>query len=254
MHKRGLFGLVLFFVCASLMGGETDAFRVLVFTKTAGFRHASIPDAIDTIRALGAESGFEVEATEDAAAFNVENLSRHRVVIFANTTGDVLNATEQEVFREFIRSGGGFVGIHSAADTEYDWPFYGGLVGAYFESHPRIQPATLIVEDATDASTAHLPASWRRTDEWYNFQTNPRGRVNVLISIDEATYEGGTMGEDHPMAWHHIYEGGRAWYTQGGHTSETYEEPLFRDHLRGGILWAAGLAPATATRAWMLYD
>jgi type 1 glutamine amidotransferase len=135
------------------------------------------------------------------------------------------------------------VGVHSASDTEYNWPWYGGLVGAYFDrvhGHSKVTQATLHVIDRTHPSTVMLPALWVRTDEWYNFASNPRGRVNVLMTIDESTYNGGTMGVDHPIAWYHEYEGGRAWYTALGHTSESYYEPLFLAHLWGGIMYAVG--------------
>ena len=144
--------------------------------------------------------------------------------------------------KAYIGRGGGWVGIHSAADTEYDWPFYGGLLGAYFKQHPAVQPAAIDVTDRAHPSTRHLPARWTRTDEWYDFRSNPRGSVHVLATLDESTYSGGTMGADHPIAWCHPFRGGRAWYTAGGHTVESYSEPDFRRHVLGGILWAAGLA------------
>jgi type 1 glutamine amidotransferase len=166
-------------------------------------------------------------------------------VAFVLTTGDVLDAERQAVLQRYIRRGHGFVGVHSAADTEHDWPWYGRLVGAYFESHPPIQPATLVVADPRHPSTAALPARWGRTDEWYNFTANPRPAVRVLATLDETTYSpgDGAMGQDHPIAWAHEFEGGRAWYTGGGHTEASYSEPLFRAHLLGGIRAAAGLTP-----------
>jgi len=163
--------------------------------------------------------------------------------VFLNTTGDVLDATQQTAFEGYIQAGGGYVGVHAAADTEYGWPWYGELVGAYFHSHPAIQSATIKVADRVHPSTAGLPARWVRTDEWYNFTANPRGDVHVLATIDENTYSGGNMGFDHPIAWCHAYDGGRAWYTNSGHNATTYTEPRFLDHLAGGILWAAGDVP-----------
>ena len=133
-----------------------------------------------------------------------------------------------------------FVGVHSAADTEYDWPFYGALMGAYFAGHPDIQTATIQVAASHHPSTSGLPPVWVRRDEWYNFQKNPRGAVDVLATLDERSYSGGAMPDDHPIVWSHVYEGGRAWYTAGGHTTESFSEPLFLDHLGKGILWAAG--------------
>lgn len=216
-------------------------FTVLVFTKTAGFRHDSIPAGIGAIQSLGREHGFAVEATEDAALFNAVSLAKYRVVVFLSTTGDILDSAEQAAFESFIRSGKGFVGIHSATDTEYDWPWYGELVGAYFADHPAIQAATTKIVDVNHPSTEPLPLQWSRTDEWYNFRKDPSPNVKVLVTIDETTYSGGSMGEGHPLSWYHEFDGGRSWYTAMGHTTESYSEPLFLAHMLGGILWAANL-------------
>jgi len=216
--------------------------QVLVFSKTAGFRHDSIPAGIAAIRGLGRANGFSVSATENAKAFTPRRLRGLAAVVFLNTTGDVLGPSQQRAFKRYVRRGGGWVGIHSAADTEYGWPFYGRLLGAYFKQHPAIQQATIDVGDRSHPSTRHLPAQWTRTDEWYDFRSNPRGAVHVLATLDESTYSGGTMGADHPIAWCHRFKGGRAFYTAGGHTIGSYSEPEFRRHLLGGILWAAGLA------------
>ncbi len=220
---------------------QNTTFKVLIFSKTAGFRHSSIPNGIAAIHQLGLENDFQVEATEDASKFNDANLSQYQVVIFLNTTGDILNAFQQISFEKFIQAGGGYVGIHSASDTEYGWPWYGNLVGAYFQSHPSIQPATIIVADKFHSSTESLPERWQRTDEWYNFQSNPRGNVHILATLDENTYSGGANDYDHPISWCHKYDGGRAWYTALGHTEETYSEPLFLKHILGGILFSAGV-------------
>ncbi|MFI9006059.1 ThuA domain-containing protein [Actinosynnema sp. NPDC053489] len=219
------------------------AYKVLVFSKTAGFRHSSIPNGVQAVRDLGAANNFTVDATEDAAAFTGANLAQYRAVVFLSTTGDVLNDTQQAAFESYVRAGGGYVGVHAASDTEYQWPFYGGLVGGYFHSHPAVQQAAVRVEDRAHASTAHLGADWVRTDEWYNFQANPRSTVHVLARLDEGTYSGGTMG-DHPIAWCQTYQGGRSWYTGGGHTEQTFAEPGFRAHLLGGIRYAAGTTDA----------
>jgi cytochrome c len=216
--------------------------RILVFTKTAGFRHASIPAAIEAVRELGAASGLTVDATEDSTRFSDVNLRRYAAVVFLMTTGDVLDESQQRAFERFIRRGGGFAGVHSAADTEYTWAWYGDLIGAYFKNHPQVQRATIRVGAPRHPSTAGLPRRWTRTDEWYNFRANPRGSVHVLATLDESTYSGGAMGPDHPIAWCHRFKGGRAWYTASGHTTESYSEPVYRRHLLGGIRWAADLA------------
>jgi type 1 glutamine amidotransferase len=218
---------------------EAATQAVLVFSRTAGFRHGSIPAGIEAVKRLGREHGFKVDATEDPAKF-VANLSDYDAVVFLNTTGDVLNDDQQKAMESFVRAGNGFVGVHSATDTEYDWPWYGRLVGAYFAGHPRIQEAEIEVVSRNHPSTRHLSARWTRVDEWYNFRESPTGKVTVLARLDESTYEGGTMPDDHPVSWCHEYDGGRAWYTAGGHTNESFAEPSFLRHLLGGIKWAMG--------------
>ncbi|GAA4555083.1 ThuA domain-containing protein [Planotetraspora kaengkrachanensis] len=217
--------------------------KILVFSKTAGFRHSSIPNGIAAIRQLGAANGFTVVATEDAAAFTTANLAQYQAVVWLSTTGDVLDGAQQAAFQSYIASGGGYVGVHAAADTEYDWPWYGGLVGAWFNSHPATQQAVVRVEDRANVSTSHLPQAWTRTDEWYNYRTNPRANVKVLAGLDESSYSGGSMG-DHPITWCHDYMGGRAWYTGLGHTEESYADPNFTRMLLGGIQIAARAKPA----------
>jgi cytochrome c len=221
--------------------------RVLLFSRTTGFRHDAIPAAAGAIARLGVENGFAVDSTEEPAAFDDATLGRYAAVVFLLTTGDVLDADGQAAFERYLRAGHGYVGVHSASDTEYDWPWYGRLVGAYFAAHPAIQPALVRVEDATHPSTAGLPSTWSRTDEWYNFGASPRGAVQVLLTLDERSYVGGSMGADHPIAWYHEYDGGRAWYTAMGHTADSYSEPAFLTHLLGGIQYAAGLSPVGPT-------
>jgi type 1 glutamine amidotransferase len=214
--------------------------RLLVFHKTEGFRHDSIPAGIEAIRELGESNGFAVDTSDDAARFTEAGLAEYATIIFLNTTGDIFDTSQEEAMEGFIRSGGGFVGIHSATDTEYDWPWYGRLVGAYFESHPAPQPATIDVVAAEHPAAGGLPATFERVDEWYNFRAPPEPGVVVLATIDETTYDGGTMGETHPIAWAQEYDGGRSFYTGFGHNIESFAEPLFRDHLASGILWASG--------------
>ena len=245
-------------VAAALLGGGSSPgaaappdLRILLFTKTAGFRHDSIPTAVQALSELGARLRIRVDATEDGAVFTDQRLRRYDTVVFLLTTGDVLDDRQQAAFQRYVRSGGGFAGVHSASDTEHDWPWYGGLVGAYFRAHPQIQQAAVLVSDPRDASTRGLPRRWTRTDEWYAFATNPRGTVRVLATLDEASYvpADSAMGEDHPIAWSHLYDGGRAWYTALGHTRESYAEPLFGGHVLGGILWAAGPPTVSSLRA-----
>ena len=232
--------------------GASPLPRVLVFSKTAGFRHQSIPDGIAAVRDVGA-GRWETDATEDSSAFTPENLRRYGAVVFLSTTGNVLDDAQQRAFEGYIRGGGAWVGIHAATDTEYDWPWYGRLAGAWFLGHPRNQDAVVRVEDREHRSTRMLPAEWKRFDEWYAFRQNPRAGVHVLATLDEKTYdpEKTPMGADHPIAWCHEFDGGRAWYTAGGHTKESFSEPLFRQHIVGGIEWAlkapdAAVSPTAA--------
>jgi type 1 glutamine amidotransferase len=239
-------------------GSDEPEFKALVFSKTAAFRHASIPTAVAAVEQLAAENNFAVDATEDAAAFNDANLAQYDVVIFLLTTGDVLNLEQQAAFERYVRAGGGYTGVHSASDTEYDWAWYGGLVGAYFRDHPGVpgvnqqfQEATMKVAGHSNPANAELPRRWVRTEEWYNFRSNPRPNVRVLTTVDEKTYDprgysvpGGSpgMGEDHPISWCHPYDGGRAFYTAIGHSSSAYSEPLVLSHILGGIKQTARVA------------
>lgn len=211
--------------------------RVLVFSRTKGFHHASIPVGIAAVQKLGIENNFIVDTTTDASFFTKKHLKKYAAVVFLNTTGDVLNDEQQKAFQKYIHSGKGFVGVHAATDTEYEWPWYNQLVGAYFKSHPKQQEAVLNITDASNAATNHLPAKWKRFDEWYNFKSLQNG-LHVLITIDEKSYTGGENGDIHPMAWYHEFDGGRAFYTALGHTDESYADPLYLNHLLGGIKYA----------------
>jgi type 1 glutamine amidotransferase len=204
---------------------------VVVFSRTTGFRHDSIPAGIEAFRQLSSD----VVATEDPAA--LEDLGGVAAVVFMNTNGDVLTDAGRAALEAYVRGGGGFLGVHAAAATEYGWPFYGELVGAWFDKHPAVQPATITVSDPDHPATAHLPAAWARVDEWYDFRSLPDARV--LLRLDEATYSGGGMGADHPLAWCHERLGGRAFYTALGHTIESYAEPAFCEHLARALDWVS---------------
>jgi len=213
---------------------------VLVFSKTAGFVHSSISEGIAAVQKLGQENDFEVDTTRNAAYFNEDSLKRYSAVIFLNTTGDVLDYRQEAALERYIQAGGGFVGVHSATDTEYDWRWYGKLVGGYFKSHPRTQNAKFVIKDKNFPATEFFTDSvWQRTDELYNFKDlNPD--VNVILAVDESSYEGGENGKNHPMSWYHEYDGGRAFYTELGHTEESYSEENYLKHLLGGIQYAIG--------------
>jgi type 1 glutamine amidotransferase len=239
--QKTVIGIVLALALGPAAAAAQD--RILVFSKTVGFRHGSIADGLALLRAQGANQGFLVEATEDSGQFTPTNLARFRAVVWLSTTGDVLNTTQEAAFEQWLSGGGGYVGIHAAADCEYQWAWYGAQAlgnGAWFANHPAIQTATVVRESATDASTAHLPATFSFTDEWYNFRANPRPVAEVLLTLDESSYSGGTMGADHPISWKRAVGSGRSWYTGLGHRSQTFTDARFQQHLLGGLLWAMG--------------
>jgi type 1 glutamine amidotransferase len=222
-------------------------FRVLVFTKTTGFRHDSIPAGIAAIRRLGRAHRFAVDQTENEWRFTDRNLARYAAVVFLSTTGDPLaRPGHRRAFQRYIRRGGGFLGIHAASASFEHWPWYVGLLGTWFRTHaPGTATANVVVEDRRAPATRGLPRVWRRVDEWYAFRSNPRGRVHVLATLDERTYAPGdaAMGADHPIAWCHRYDGGRSVYTAMGHSSDAYREPSFASHVLGAIEMAAGRGP-----------
>jgi len=215
--------------------------KILVFSKTAGFHHGSIKQGVAALQKLGSENHVTVDTTTDATKFSAKNLKQYKAVVFLSTTGDVLNDEQQTAFEHYIQAGGGYAGVHAAADCEYDWPWYGKLTGAYFAGHPAQQEAVLHVIDTDFPATSHLPEQWTRKDEWYNFRNVADG-LHILINIDENSYDAGKqkMGNPHPMSWYHEYDGGRAFYTALGHTDESFSEPLFLQHLWKGVLYAMG--------------
>lgn len=233
-----LLSLVLFAACASprVSPAPPRPSEVLIFSRTAGFRHDSIEAGAACMAELAAELGMRATHSEDPALFSDEGLAPFACVVFLSTTGDVLDEAEQAAFERFIQAGGGYLGVHAATDTEYEWPWYTGLAGAQFASHPRIQEATLVRTEERSGATEFLPERWERTDEWYNFKAIS-SQIRVLLTLDETSYEGGTNGEQHPAAWFHEYDGGRAFYTAGGHTEASFAEPLFRRHLQAALSW-----------------
>jgi cytochrome c len=231
-----LFSVSVFLIALFCMVscGPSGPKKVLVFTKTAGYKHASIPKGFTAIQKIGMEKGFEVDSTSDASWIKEEVLKEYSTVIFLNTTGNILDQYQQADFERFIQAGGGFMGIHAAADTEYEWPWYNQLVGAYFLSHPHQQQATIQVLDEAHPSTEGLRKEWSHFDEWYNYRNIAAG-INVLMNLDESSYEGGENGKNHPIAWSREFDGGRMFYTGLGHTDEAYSDPTFIKHLAGGI-------------------
>ncbi len=215
----------------------TDKARVLVFTKTEGFRHTSISAGIELLEDLATEMDFLLDKTEAATEFTNDGLARYDLVIFLSTTGNILNASQEQAFEGFMRNGGSFMGIHAAADTEYAWAWYGNMLGAYFESHPEVQQALIEVTQPSHPATQHLTTEWIHRDEWYNFRDVKVNAQEVLLQLDEDSYQGGTMGAFHPIAWTREFEGGKVFYTGLGHTTEAYSNENFRKHIAGGITY-----------------
>nr|WP_295930408.1 ThuA domain-containing protein [uncultured Dyadobacter sp.] len=241
--KRFRIAGVTALACCSLVATAqtvTPEKRVLVFSKTAGFRHSSIPAGKTALIKLGKETGFAVDTTENATVFTNKNLQKYSAVIFLNTTGNVLDDKQQDAFERYIQAGGGYLGIHAATDTEYDWPWYNKLAGAQFLSHPgnpNVQEGEAYVVNDKHPSMDGFPKKWKIKDEFYDFKNfNPK--VNVLVKIDEKTYKDGKMGDNHPMSWYHEFDGGRAFYTNFGHEDATFVNPVFVKHLTGGLNWA----------------
>ncbi|MEX2512528.1 MAG: ThuA domain-containing protein [Cyclobacteriaceae bacterium] len=233
---------ILFGACSTRSGD----LKVLVFSKTAGYYHESKPEGVTAIMKLGLENGFEVDTTTNAEFFKEEVLEQYSAIVFLNTTGDVLNHRQESDFERYMQAGGGYVGVHAAADTEYDWKWYGNLVGGYFsdhpginDPHPNVQEGILEITNEEHRSTSFLPNPWARTDEWYSYK-NFNEKVNVLMTLDEDSYQGGENMGNHPIAWFHEYDGGRAFYTGGGHTKASFEDEMFLRHLLEGIRYAIG--------------
>lgn len=234
------------FLCLAPL--QAAQFKVLLFTKTAGWQHEAVHAGVTAVQELGKLHDFEVFWSADAArVMNDAELSKYQAVVFLLTTGDVLDERQQAAFERYIRRGGGYVGVHSAADTEYGWPWYTKMVGHMFHVHPAVQTAVLKVERSDFPGMERFAARNLFTDEWYEYGP-ARARLHYLLSVDESSYDPNTtwpdrqgkgMGAFHPVAWYQHYDGGRAFYTGLGHLAATYRDPLFLHHLYGGIYWAA---------------
>ncbi|MCP9770942.1 PKD domain-containing protein [Lacihabitans sp. LS3-19] len=232
--------LITFFLSIQLKAQQNT---VLIFSKTAGYKHASIKEGKDFFNNLAKSEGFKAEFSENADDINEDNLKKFNAVVFLSTTGDILTPTQQADFERYIQAGGGFVGIHASADTEYNWPWYNDLMGAYFASHPggsvsNVQNGKMIVMDKTHPSTMHLPDTFEREDEFYDFKSLKTDKLKFLIKVDENSYKMGKMGDFHPMAWYHEFDGGKSFYTNFGHTPETFSQPMMTKHISEGLKWA----------------
>ena len=231
--------LLMLLSAGSAAFAQTTKQRVLVFSKTLSYHHASIPAGIAAIEKLGADNHFEVDTTTSSALFNDDNLKKYAAVIFLSPSGNVLDTAAKISFMRYIEAGGGYMGIHSASTTDKGWAWYNKLVGAVFTDHPEPQTGEVVVTDRKNSATRQLPARWLRKDEWYNFRQVPTN-VHVLMTVDERTYKGGKHGSYHPLAWYHAYDGGRSFYTAIGHFSDSYKDPLLLQHLLAGIKYAMG--------------
>lgn len=214
--------------------------KVLIFTKTTGFRHASIPKGVHTVEHLLEQEGISYRHSENSDLFQPDSLKQFDALIFLHTTGDLFNEDQKLAFQKFIRSGKGYLGIHAASDTEFGWSWYGDLVGAYFSRHPKVQEAKIHVINRKHISTRHLPKIWIHKDEWYDFKEVRKG-LHFVLDVDEQSYEGGGMGKFHPIAWYQEFDGGRSFYTGLGHTSESFDSELFQKHILGGIRYVLDL-------------
>jgi cytochrome c len=242
LHKQSrscclFFLLIILFAFQSC---EKKKPRVLVFSRTKGWKHTSIPFGMAAIQKLGQENNFEVDTTREATRFTEDGLKPYDAIIFLCTSGNMLNAEQQTAFERYVQAGGGFVGIHSAAASEYEWSWYNKLIGAHFSSHPHnpnVRKGTVVVTDKTHPSTQHLPDRWERDEEWYSFRSFYPD-LKVVAYLDENSYEGGTNGSNHPIAWYHEFDGGKAFYTAFGHSDESYSDSLMTKHILGGIQYA----------------
>lgn len=228
---------------------HAEQFSVLVFSKTAGWHHESVNAGVTAIQDLGKLHDFNVFWTEDAGrVMNATELAKYKVVIFLLTTGDILDDAQQAAFEGYVKAGGGFVGVHSASDTEYTWPWYTKMVGHMFENHPEVQSAVLQVEDRNFPGMDRFAKRTLATEEWYQFGPALSNKLHYLLTVDESTYApaprlagkpANGMGKFHPISWYQEYDNGRAFYTALGHLPATYRDTTFLHHLYGGIYWAA---------------
>jgi len=216
--------------------------KVLIYAKTGGYAHASIPDGIKAVQKIGKENNFQTDTTSLSENFNEKNLSNYAAVIFISTSpGRFLEAAQKEAFAKYIRSGGGFVGIHGASAGIGPWPWYAKLVGGTFVNHPEPKEGILLNEDRAHKLTRHFPAQMLWKDEWYNFSDMEKD-LHVLLSVDEASYVGGEYGSrHHPISWYHDYDGGRSFYTALGHFSYHFTDVFFVQHITEGIKYAMGV-------------
>ena len=248
---RIFLNLIVFFCIGNLNIFSQEHLNLLLYTKTAGFRHKSITTGKDAFKLWAKQENWIIHNSESPTDVNTKHLSNIDVVVFLNTTLDVLDESSRKAFQRFINEGGGFVGIHAASDTEFNWPWYYQMIGAYFKNHPKVQVATLkIHQDTKHPSISHLKDSLTIKDEWYNFRDDVLKRVNVLMTIDENSYKGHNKDKSHPISWYHYFDGGRIFYTGMGHTLEIYKNPDFINHVKSAVNWAGKRIDVPLSNTW----
>jgi uncharacterized protein len=246
--KITVFFLLIQSALCFTVAAQQKQFKALLVTTTRGWHHESLHNGVLAIKELGVKNYFDVVLFEDPKGFTDKFLEQFKVVILLNTTADIFDSAQQKVMERFIQAGKGFVGIHSASDTEYDWDWYNKLVGRMFYIHPVIQTARLNIIDEKFPGLQGFANNKLWTDEWYEFGPEKISGLNYILAVDESTYEpkvqwgekkGTGMGKLHPVAWYHNYDGGRSFYTALGHLPSIYNDPAFLNHLYAGIFWAA---------------
>ena len=231
-------------------GVRAQQFTVMLVVQTAGWQHESTFNAIPAMERLAKRHDFKLVLKQRAMPVTAEQLADVDALVMINTTGDVFSDDEQAAIEQFVRSGKGWVGVHAAADTEYDWKWYTDMVGHMFYIHPHVQTAMVDVHDTSFPGMTGWAKRRMWTDEYYEYLDGARKpHLNYLITVDEKTYTTDANwgpgkvakghGDFHPVSWYHEYDGGRAWYTNFGHVPATFEDPDFLHHLYGGIFWAA---------------
>ncbi|MFP4844963.1 ThuA domain-containing protein [Winogradskyella sp. PE311] len=235
--------ICLFIILLSLeaLQSQESNPNILVFSKTEGHYHKSIPTGIDFMTELAQRNNWNISFSKDSNNFKAENLKQYNVLVFLNTSGDLFDENQKKALKKYMANGNGFVGIHAASNTEMEWPWFTEMIGATFRDHPKVQNATLHIDKTSEhPAINHLSDTEVFKDEWYNFLKPVAKHVNVLASLDEDSYQGKKMNtKNHPITWYHHYDGGRVFYTGMGHTNEIYQDTRFEKLIKGAILWAA---------------
>jgi type 1 glutamine amidotransferase len=248
MTQKLIYPFIFLLLSFSVAVQGQKQFKALLVTTTNGWHHESLHYGVVALKKLAEKNNFDVMLMENPKFINDKNLAAFQVIIFLNTTGDILDTASEKALERFIQSGKGFVGIHSATDTEYDWEWYTKLVGRMFKIHPAIQTAKLQTTQNYFPGLQGFAGNRLWTDEWYEYGPEKTDGLTYILTVDENSYnakvnwgenKGEGMGSMHPIAWYHEFDGGRAFYTGLGHIPSVFSEQAFLDHLYAGIFWAA---------------